>query len=49
MDFAGSEAPPVMINEAVYKEGYDKKSIEAYSSYESGNRKGSIHNADTLF
>ncbi|QSB25219.1 hypothetical protein [Flavobacterium sp. CLA17] len=47
--FAGSEAPPLMINEFVDKDGYEKKSIEAYSSHGGGNRKGSSHNADTIF
>lgn len=47
--FAGSEAPPLMINELVHKDGYQKKSIEAYNSYGGGNRKGSTHNADTIF
>jgi len=47
--FVGSEAPPLMADEPVYKENYEQKYIKLFSKYGSGNRKGSLHNADTIF
>lgn len=47
--FVGYEAPPLIVNEAISKEGYDKKHIELFNRFGGGIRKGSIHNADTIF
>jgi hypothetical protein len=47
--FIGNEAPPLMINEAIYKENYEKKSIQLFNPFGGGNRKGTIYNADTIF
>lgn len=47
--FIGYEAPPLMVNETIYKEGYEKKSIELFNPFGGGIRKGAVHNADTIF
>lgn len=47
--FVGYEAPPLMVNEAIYKEGYEKKSIELSNPFGGGIRKGAVHNCDTIF
>lgn len=47
--FVGYEAPPLLVNELISKEGYDKKHIELFNPFGGGIRKGSIHNADTIF
>lgn len=47
--FAGYEAPPLMVNEPVYKQGYENKFIELFNPFGGGNRKGTIHNTDTIF
>ena len=45
----GTEAPPIMINEIVEKEGYESSSIEAFSKYGGANRKGAHWKIDTIF
>jgi hypothetical protein len=47
--FMGYEAPPLMVNETIYKEGYQKKSIALFTPFGGGIRKGALHNADTIF
>jgi hypothetical protein len=47
--FIGYEAPPLLVNEEIYKEDYEKKSIQLFNPFGGGNRKGTIHNADTIF
>lgn len=47
--FIGYEAPPILVNEAIYKEDYEKKAIQLFNRFGGGNRKGTIHNADTIF
>ncbi|WP_394774674.1 hypothetical protein [Flavobacterium sp.] len=47
--FIGYEAPPILVNEEIYKENYEKKSIQLFNPFGGGNRKGNIHNADTIF
>ena len=47
--FVGYEAPPLMVNESIYKEGYEKKSIELFNPFGGGIRKGVVHNCDTIF
>ncbi|MFH6991272.1 hypothetical protein [Flavobacterium sp. FlaQc-48] len=47
--FVGYEAPPLMVNELISKEGYEKKSIALFNPFGGGNRKGALHNADTIF
>ena len=47
--FVGSEAPPLMVDEPVYKENYEKKSIKLFNKFGGGSRKGSLHNVDTIF
>ncbi|OXG06940.1 hypothetical protein BC749_107154 [Flavobacterium araucananum] len=49
LTFLGYEAPPLQVNESVYKEGYDKKTIELFNPFGGGNRKGTVHNVDTIF
>lgn len=47
--FVGYEAPPLHVNESIYKEGFEKKSIDLHSTFGGGMRKGAIHNADTIY
>lgn len=47
--FFGYEAPPLLVNEEIYKEEYEKKAIHLFNPFGGGNRKGTIHNADTIF
>lgn len=47
--FFGYEAPPVIVNEGVFKEGYEKETIALYNSFGGGLRKGTIHQADTIY
>lgn len=47
--FMGYEAPPLMVNEPISKEGYKNKSIELFNPFGGGQKKGAIHNADTIF
>ncbi|KFF15155.1 hypothetical protein B0A62_16010 [Flavobacterium hydatis] len=47
--FVGYEAPPLHVNEAIYKEGYEKKSIDLHNPFGGGMRKGAVHNADTIY
>ncbi|WP_236025389.1 hypothetical protein [Flavobacterium geliluteum] len=47
--FAGFEAPSLMVNEPVNKEGYQKKAIELFNPFGGGIKKGALHNADTIF
>ncbi len=45
----GTEAPPVMINEIVEKEGYESSIIEGFSKYGGASRKGTHWKMDTIF
>ncbi|MBF7091655.1 hypothetical protein IUY40_08890 [Flavobacterium sp. ALJ2] len=47
--FVGYEAPPLLVNEAVYKEGYEKKSIDLHNPFGGGMRKGAVYNTDTIY
>ncbi|MCC9070097.1 carboxypeptidase-like regulatory domain-containing protein [Flavobacterium sp. F-65] len=47
--FVGYEAPPLFVNEAIYKEGYEKKTIELHNPFGGGIRKGALHNMDTIY
>lgn len=47
--FVGYEAPPLMVNEAVYKEGYQREYINLHNPFGGGMRKGAIHNMDTIY
>lgn len=47
--FMGHEAPPLMVNEPITKEGYEKKSIALFNPFGGGIRKGAIYHADTIF
>lgn len=47
--FMGYEAPSLVVNEAIYKEGYQKKAIEFFNPFGGGIKKGAFHNADTIF
>lgn len=47
--FIGYEAPPLIVNEAIYKEGYENKTIALFNPFGGGNRKGTTVNADTIF
>ncbi|MFB9080536.1 hypothetical protein ACFFLS_20595 [Flavobacterium procerum] len=47
--FFGFEAPPVIVNEAIEKEGYESQSIQVMNPFGGGARKGSLHNADTIY
>ncbi|KQB42460.1 hypothetical protein RC62_3466 [Flavobacterium aquidurense] len=47
--FIGNEAPPLFVNEAIIKEGYEEKFIELFNQFGGGIRKGAIHNSDTIF
>ena len=45
----GTEAPPIMINEIVEKEGYESNIIEGFSKYGGASRKGAHWKMDTVF
>lgn len=47
--FVGYEAPPLMVNEAVYKEGYQREYINLHNPFGGGMRKGAIYNMDTIY
>ncbi|QGK74117.1 hypothetical protein [Flavobacterium sp. SLB02] len=47
--FVGYEAPLLMVNEAIIKEGYENKSIQLFNPFGGGIRKGAVHNCDTIF
>ncbi|WP_243860509.1 hypothetical protein [Flavobacterium poyangense] len=47
--FFGYEAPPIAVNETVFKDGYEKETITLYNSFGGGLRKGTIHHADTIY
>lgn len=43
------EAPPLTVNEAIIKDGYENKSIQLFNPFGGGIRKGAVHNCDTIF
>lgn len=47
--FFGFEAPPLSVNEKIEKEGYESQNIQFMNPYGGGARKGSLHNADTIY
>ncbi|OXA88301.1 peptidase associated/transthyretin-like domain-containing protein [Flavobacterium hercynium] len=47
--FIGYEAPTLLVNEAVQKEGYETKSISLFNPHGGGHKKGAKHDADTIF
>ncbi|MCV9927639.1 hypothetical protein OIU83_08260 [Flavobacterium sp. LS1R49] len=47
--FVAFEAPPLSVNEPIYKEGYEKKSINFLNPFSGGMRKGAIQNMDTIY
>lgn len=47
--FFGFEAPPVLVNELIEKEGYESQSIQLMNRFGGGARKGALHNADTIY
>ena len=49
LTFLGFEAPSLMVNEAVTKEGYEAKSISLFNPHGGGHKKGAKHDADTIF
>ncbi|WP_242499278.1 hypothetical protein [Flavobacterium sp. 140616W15] len=47
--FVGYEAPPLHVNETIYKEGYEKKFIDLHNPFGGGMRKGAVHKVDTIY
>ena len=47
--FPGKEAPPLVIQEIVEKEGYKNDTIINFSKYEGGQRKGAYRHVDTVY
>ena len=47
--FFGFEAPPLSVNEKIEKEGYESQNIQFMNPFGGGARKGSLHNADTIY
>lgn len=49
LTFLGFEAPLLMVNEAITKEGYEKKFIALFNPHGGGHKRGAKHDADTIF
>ncbi|MET3025998.1 hypothetical protein ABXT06_04920 [Flavobacterium sp. UW10123] len=47
--FFGFEAPTLMVNEPVKKDGYDLQKIQYMQPFGGGMKKGAFHNADTIY
>lgn len=47
--FVGYEAPPLLVNEVISKEGYEKGFINLHNPFGGGMSKGAIHNMDTIY
>jgi hypothetical protein len=47
--FFGYEAPMLVINEPVKKEGYESQNIEFMQPHGGGMKKGALYNVDTLY
>lgn len=49
LTFLGFEAPLLMVNEVITKEGYEKKFIALFNPHGGGHKRGAKHDADTIF
>lgn len=49
LTFLGFEAPTLLVNESVQKEGYETKFIALFNPHGGGHKKGAKHDADTIF
>ena|SRR6218665_648885 len=49
LTFLGFEAPNLMINEPINKEGYESQQIQFMQPFGGGLKKGALHNSDTIF
>ncbi|MCP2025072.1 hypothetical protein L1276_000212 [Flavobacterium sp. HSC-32F16] len=47
--FFGFEAPALSVYEKIEKEGYESQSIQFMNPFGGGARRGSLHNADTIY
>ncbi|MFC4390165.1 hypothetical protein [Flavobacterium quisquiliarum] len=47
--FFGFEAPTLMVNEPINKEGYESQQINFMQTFGGGMKKGALHKMDTLY
>ncbi|KAF2510612.1 hypothetical protein [Flavobacterium foetidum] len=47
--FFGFEAPSLVVNETIKKEGYESQNIQFMQPFGGGMKKGALHTTDTLY